>query len=362
VAQQRADGSTVRHLTDDDVEVAAEVFRRSLGGRPPTARDVERYRAYWDVGDSLGAFDADGRLLGIAATWTGAFTVEGGAALPCAAVPAVGVRPDSHGRGVGRALLERQVAEARERGAALMALNSSEVPIYGRYGYGPTSRWWSTRTDPRVLAWRDDAPAAVPGSVEEVEDAEEAAALLSDLHDRAFGSWAGELSRPPGWWHGTTHPAQDEQPRIHAVHRGEDGRVDAGITFTAEMRFDDTGFANAVEVRDAVAPRRRRRRCCGDGCSNGASSARCVRSGPTRASHCRGCSSTRGDSSRPPTVTRPGSGSSTSPGCSARGRRRRPGAWSCASSTTWSRPTTAAGRSPGTVSGSTSTLSTPSPT
>lgn len=238
----------LRHLTDEDVADAAGVFATSLGSRPP--KQPERYLRYWDVPTSLGAWDDRGRLLGVAATFPSRFTAVGGAALPCTAVPSVGVRTDAHGRGIGRALLVRQVAEAVARGDAVMALNSSEVAIYGRFGYGPTSTWWSVEADPRNLAWRDDAPRAAPGSIEEL-DAEAAHRLLPSLHEQAFGRWAGELARHDGYWAAYFTPRGDQDPPLFAVHRDAEGEVDAAVRFTITQHFDEIGFANKVELADA---------------------------------------------------------------------------------------------------------------
>lgn len=239
----------LRHLTDDDVPDAARAFVTSLGGQPP--KKPERYQRYWDVPTSLGAWDDRGRLLGVAARFPSRFTAVGGAALQCTAVPSVGVRPDAHRRGVGRALLERQVAEAVDRGDAVLALNASEVAIYGRYGYGPTSTWWSVEADPRMLEWRADAPRVAAGSVEEVDD-DTAAELAPALHEATFGRWAGELGRHQGWWSVALEPREGEQPPVRAVHRDAAGEVDAYVSFTVEQHFDDMGFANRVELQDAI--------------------------------------------------------------------------------------------------------------
>lgn len=238
----------VRHLADDDVVPAVAAFRASLG--EPTSREPERFARYWDVHASLGAFGDDGRVLGVAARFDSRLTTPGGGVLQCGAVPSVGVRPDAHGRGVGRALLSRQVVEGVERGDAVLALNASELWIYGRYGYGPTSRWWSIEVDPRQLAWRDDAPRAEPGAVREL-DADELADVLPELYERCFGRWAGELGRTPGMWHLNLNPRADATPRTWAVHLGADGRPDAAVAFEIRMAFDGIGFANEVTVVDA---------------------------------------------------------------------------------------------------------------
>lgn len=236
----------LRHLTDDVTE-AGRVFAASLGSPPP--KEPDRYRWYWDVPTSLGAWDDRGRMLGVAARFPATLTAVGGALLRCTAVPSVGVRPDAHRRGVGRALLERQVREAADRGDQVLALNASEVAIYGRYGYGPTSTWWSVEADPRMLAWRSDAPRAAVGSIEEV-DLETAHGLLPALHERVQSTRAGELSRHDGWWRLAFQPRGDDRPAQVAVHRGDDGEVDAVVRFTVSQHFDEVGFANRVELRD----------------------------------------------------------------------------------------------------------------
>ena len=241
----------LRHLTDDDVADAATVFVTALGSRPPS--DVERFTGrfarYWDVGSSLGSFDEDGRLLGVAARFPSRLTAVGGAPLSCTAVPSVGVRPDAHRRGVGRGLLERQVVEAVDHGDAVMALNASEVQIYGRFGYGPTSTWWSVAADPRTLAWRDDAPRAAAGAIEEV-DAETAHGLLPALHERCFGRWGGELERHDGWWFQLVQPRADKPAPTIAVLRDADVVVSAAATYAVSQKFDDLGFANKLELHD----------------------------------------------------------------------------------------------------------------
>ena len=239
----------LRHLTDDDVPAAVAAFRTSLGAGPVDR--PEAYGRYWDLDTSLGAFDDRGRVLGVVATFDARFTAVGGDELSCAAVPSVGVRPDAQRRGVGRALLERQVREAADRGDALLALNASEVQIYGRYGYGPTSTWWSVEADPRTLVWRGDAPRAAPGAIEEV-NAATAHELLPELHRRCMGRWAGEISRPEGWWFKALLPRSDKPRNSFAVLRGNDGTVEAAAIYNVTQAADDYGLANEVELRDLV--------------------------------------------------------------------------------------------------------------
>ena len=236
-------------LTDETFSEARRVFVESLGARARPQDDASR-RPYWTDDRTFLAVEG-GRVLGVAAGFASRFTLAGGAAVPCATVPSVGVRADAQGRGIGRALLEHQVRDAAARGDAVMALNASEVAIYGRYGYGPTSPWWSVAADPRLLAWRDDAPAPVDVEVRDVEDARDD---LVDLHARAFGRWPGELERTDGWWTAALSPRPDDAgPRRVVLHRDEEGRLDAAAIHTVKQGFDDLGFANELAVLDHVA-------------------------------------------------------------------------------------------------------------
>ncbi|MFT6804224.1 MAG: putative acetyltransferase [Nitriliruptoraceae bacterium] len=238
----------IRHLTDDDLLPAATTFVASLGGKPPV--DVERFRQYWDVPASLGAFDTDGMLLGVAATFASRFTAVGGAPLSCYTVPSVGVRPDRQGMGIGRALLEQQVVDAVAAGAAVMALNASESGIYGRYGYGPTSAWQTIELGLRGLQFRAGAPRAMPGSITELA-IEEAAQQLPALHARCFGRWGGELERPAGVWWAQLRPRPGTSlPTTYAGLRDGSGALVAAVAFTVEQAFDDIAFANVLEVVD----------------------------------------------------------------------------------------------------------------
>ncbi len=249
VGQPKTEEAVVqlRTMTQEDVAEAGRIFRASLGESAPA--EPERYAHYWDVERSLVAQGDDGRLLGVAATCPSELTAVGGVALPCYVVPSVGVRADAHGRGVGRALLERQVADAVANGDAVMALNASETWIYGRFGYGPTSAWWSVDLDTRLLRWRDDAPRATPGSISEITP-EEAQQLLPALHRRAFGRWGGELSRGANMWWVAFTPRKGKELPLFAVLRDDAGEVVAAAAYTVKIGFDDTGFANTLELVD----------------------------------------------------------------------------------------------------------------
>jgi predicted acetyltransferase len=241
----------LRHIRDDEFAAGRRLFSESIGAGAPEHLDAEP--PYWDMDRTLVATDRDGRLAGVAARFDSRVTLPGGGSVGCCAVPNVGVRADQQGLGTGRALLQRQIAEAADGGDATMALNASETAIYGRFGYGPTSRWWSVRAELPRIEWRDDAPAD-PGTVHELPEERDAAVRIArDVHERAFGGWHGEVLRSDGWWARWGRRERDDPGRVVVAVHEVDGTPDAVVAFTVRMAFDDTGFANRIEVVDLVA-------------------------------------------------------------------------------------------------------------
>lgn len=240
----------LRPIRDDEFAAGRRLFSESIGAGAPQHLEVEP--PYWDMDRTLVATDRDGRLAGVAARFDSRMTLPGGGSVPCCAVPNVGVRADQQGLGTGRALLERQIAEAVEGGDATMALNASETGIYGRFGYGPTSRWWSVRVDLPRVAWRADAPTD-PGTVHELPDDREAAERVArDVYERGWGNWHGEVERSDGWWARWGRRERNDPGRVLVAVHEVDGTPDAVIAFTVKMAFDDTGFANRIEVVDLL--------------------------------------------------------------------------------------------------------------
>lgn len=236
----------IEQLTPARVDEVAQVFVEAIGGVPKAVD--ETLSGYFDHDRSWVGIDDDDRVLGFAGGFASAISMAGGAVLDGGAVPWVGVRVDAQGTGVGRALLEHQLAAAAAAGDAVLALNSSDYGIYGRFGYGPTGTWWSIRLDPRVVEWHPDAP--TPGRVE-VREATAANDDVRTLWERAFGTFPGEVARHDGYWRRRLTPQEhDKGRRLWAVHHGDDGVVDAVAHYGISQHFDDYGFANRLEVHD----------------------------------------------------------------------------------------------------------------
>jgi predicted acetyltransferase len=225
---------TVRVITDDEFAESLRVVRTAFVSPPPTDEQVEARRPYTAVDRCHAAFDADGRMAGVARAFAAPITVPGGAELPCGAVSAVGVLPTHRRRGLLTGLMDAQLADVADRGEPLAALIAAEYPIYGRFGYGPATEAVGLHVDARVARWLEPPT----GSVELVDN-ETFAKEIDALYDRVRRDTPGHIV------------CESERWRVHAgVEPWPDGDESARRDSHKVLWRDDAG-----EVQAAVAYR-----------------------------------------------------------------------------------------------------------
>ncbi len=205
----------------------------------------------------VGVEAPDGTLAAVHGSYPFRLPVPGGVAA-CAGLTWVGVRPDQRRRGLLRAMVRAHLDRSVARGEVVSALFAAEAPIYGRFG------WGSAADDVRLTVRRGAALRPVPGSEEltvrvEPADVERHGALVHDLHERAG---AGR----PGWATRTTPalrtralvdpaPWRDgAEPLLIALASDASGQVRGAATFARRARWEPTGPAGVVRVRELVAP------------------------------------------------------------------------------------------------------------
>jgi putative acetyltransferase len=122
----------VRLERSEDREASLEVKREAFGGEAE-ARIVIAVR------DEAGSFafvaEESGVVIGhvqLSRAWAGG--------TPILALGPIGVRPDHQGHGIGRALIEAAVAEARSRGEIAVIL-LGDPRLYPRFGFEPASSY-----------------------------------------------------------------------------------------------------------------------------------------------------------------------------------------------------------------------------
>lgn len=193
---------------------------------------------------------ADGRQVGTAGVFTTELSVPGGR-IAAAAVTMVGVLPTHRRRGAATALLERLLVDARHAGHPVAILESSEAPIYGRFGFGPAT-WQVACELPRTAAV---LPPVVEGETIELVDAPPGP--LTELYERLRGVRPGEIARSEALWEALILDPEDWRedpcPRQYVLCRGADGTPSGFAAYRVRPRWDRAVPAGILTVEEIHA-------------------------------------------------------------------------------------------------------------
>ncbi len=229
----------VRRLAEGELEPAVRLFRATFGGAP-SADDLARVAARTEVERTLVAVDPHGGLAATAGAYSFRIQVPGGTELGCAGICRVAVRGDHRRRGLLTTLMEELLRDARHRGEPVAALWASEMPIYGRFGFGPAAR------TVQITLQRAHGALRTAGPLGEVRliDHQAAEQALPPLHAAATRQRPGGIHRPERFWPSTVAPRPGEGPprqiallpgRGYAIHHLEPDWSDAGPTGTVRV-------------------------------------------------------------------------------------------------------------------------------
>ncbi|MFU8841103.1 MAG: GNAT family N-acetyltransferase [Nitriliruptoraceae bacterium] len=211
-------GPELRRLEPDEAPSFVRAFRAAFGGVPEEV-DLASAASSIEVPRSHVAAHG-GQVVATASAFSLALALPGGAEVGCAGVSLVSVRGDHRRRGLLRALLDRILDDARDRGEVLAALWASETPIYDRFGFAPAVPTVEVRLD------RDHAALRREGPWREIRlvDRGEARAAFPAIRSRARETRPGMLSRPDGSWdrllRDEPQPPSGQGPWQHALLPG----------------------------------------------------------------------------------------------------------------------------------------------
>jgi predicted acetyltransferase len=185
----------VRTCAPDEVGGALDAIWHYFGGRA-TEENVELLAPILPPERVHAALD-NGEIVGGAGAYLFDTTVPGNAQVPTAGVMAVGVLPTHRRRGVLTKMMQRQLADAHERGEPLGLLYASEGGIYSRFGYGLASLAGSIDLPKeQALLWDDESL----GQARLLDGEEETLELLPGIYDRVQAETPGMFTRTRGWW------------------------------------------------------------------------------------------------------------------------------------------------------------------
>lgn len=238
-----------RAVRVNELRVANEVFREALHEEPLTDDKWATVRKIYEPDRTYGAFAGD-TMVGTVASLSSGLTVPGGAALPMAAVTAVGVRTDHRRRGALAGMMRLQLAEIAAAGEVFATLHASEPTIYGRFGYGLGTRARTMRVRSGRARMRPEVPTA--GTVR-LLGKDEAMSLLPAAYPR-LRTRPGMMARSPAWW-----VLGYENRMAHgyfraAAHHDADGLIDGFVGYRpGSFPSDDPRTGASIAVLDFMA-------------------------------------------------------------------------------------------------------------
>src|SRR5438067_511273 len=122
----------------EELRDALNAIGHYFGGEN-TVEDAQRFAQWIDIDRMHAAFD-DGRIVGGAGAFSYRVSVPGGGSVGMGGTTVVGVLPTHRRRGVLTKMMRAQLEDCRARGEQGAYLWASEGTIYGRFGFGLSSR------------------------------------------------------------------------------------------------------------------------------------------------------------------------------------------------------------------------------
>lgn len=248
--------------TDDAFAAWLQVVARGFLDGSRSSEQIEAVRERSGYRRASGVYDPAApdpdAPVATLASWRGALSVPGGAALAACAISSVTVSPTHRRRGVARALLEGELDVAGSTGFPLAMLTVSESPLYGRYGFAPAAFSAAWRIDARRAGWTGPVPS---GRVDFISR-ERVRERIAPLHERIRLSVPGEVDVPDGHWDsivGTRPDVEKAEQRRAVQYTDRHGEVRGVLVYSVEENHEDFAASRAhvhyllAETPDAYA-------------------------------------------------------------------------------------------------------------
>ena len=239
-------------MREDEVEAMVRADGVAFG-EETTDKDLAMERTVIEPDRALVAVEGDA-IVASAAAASFQLTLPGGAAAPCAGVTSVATLPTHRRQGLGRALMQRQLEDVRERGDAFAYLWASESAIYHRYGYGVGALSASFRIRREGTAFLREIQ--TPGRVRMAER-DEALKAIADVYERVRPSRPGMIDRRGPWleysfYHHEHHREKGTSPPFFATYETGEG-AQGYVSYTIKDTWSDAGPDQVLEVTELVS-------------------------------------------------------------------------------------------------------------
>jgi len=213
---------------------------------------AEEVRPLWDYSRVWAALE-DETIVGTFRSWATELTLPGGGRLPGSAVAGVSVRPTHRRRGILSEMAAAEHGAARERGEAVAVLYSSEYPIYGRFGYGPSSPWATWTLDASGTRFHAEST----GSIEFAKPSTESRDAIKDIFEAWRLGQAGELRRRDFTWDldlGLRESVWGPTWKGYlCLHRDASGQLDGYVRYRPEEKWTQRQPRNILNVDELHA-------------------------------------------------------------------------------------------------------------
>lgn len=249
----------------DEVAKWSQAVALGFYGNAPSEADLEKFAALEQVDGRMatGAYLID--AVAPAGAWGPEYPVAtyayhrknlnvgGGTLLPVHQITAVTVRPSHRRRGILRAMIGTDLAQAKAAGIPMAALTASEAVIYGRFGFGVATHVCQVEVSSRGgIAFH--SPAAAEQGTVEVADVLVVRDLHNEIFARVHASTYGSIGRHDMYRlvasgqgnYASMEPAKNIRA---ALHYDATGAVDGYVTY----KPDEEAKPPTVQIVDLLA-------------------------------------------------------------------------------------------------------------
>ncbi|PYI65289.1 GNAT family N-acetyltransferase [Arthrobacter livingstonensis] len=255
----------VQGKVPDEVARWSEAVALGFYANAPTGAELAKVAALEQVDGRM----ATGAYLIDAATPAGAWgpeypvatyayhrkdlNVGGGTLLPVHQITAVTVRPSHRRRGILRAMISTDLAQAKAAGIPMAALTASEAVIYGRFGFGAATHVCQVEVSSRGGIAFHSPSAAAQGTVE-VADVQVVHDLHNEIFARVHAATYGSIGRHEMYrlvasGQGDYSSMEPSKNIRAALHYDAAGEVDGYVTY----KPDEAATPPTVKIVDLLA-------------------------------------------------------------------------------------------------------------